>query len=285
MSDLLFDHEASLRNVAFFGGIIVFALWEVLGPRRGLGHSVPVRWSGNLGIAALNIVLFRLALPLGLIAVALFATDRGWGLLNQAGAPAWLALLLGVVVLDLVKYFEHRALHGVPLLWRLHVVHHADLDIDFTTAFRHHPFELVVGVTLSTAVIVLVGVPAEAVLVFELLATVVATYSHMNARTPGAIEGALRAVIVTPEMHGVHHSALRRETDSNFGLILSFWDRLFGTYVARPAAGLDDLTVGVEYFRESGDLRLDRLLLMPFRRPERPRIAPPGSSTAPAQPS
>lgn len=267
MSEYLLEHEQDLRSAIFYGAIIVIALWEFFLPRRALGHGLLVRWSSNLAVGVFNLLFITLALPVGAMGIAFWVESHGWGLLNLLSLPAWLAMALAVLGMDLIKYLEHRVFHAVPLLWRLHQVHHADLDVDFTTAYRHHPFEVMFSGLVFIASVFLLGAPALAVLLYQMTAAAVSTLVHGNLRLAMPLDGALRCAIVSPDMHIVHHSSVRRETDSNFALVFAFWDRLFGTYCARPAAGIQGMTIGLEYFRKARDLRIDRLLAMPFIRP------------------
>lgn len=271
MESTLAQRLEILAGGAFYAGIIAFALLEWVWPRRQDAHPFLVRWTSNIALLLIEVGLLRVLIPGGLVALAYLAERNGWGLLNALALPGLLAVVGGVVLLDLLKYWEHRLVHHVPLLWRLHVVHHADLDVDFTTTFRHHPLEVAFGSTVSAAAVVLLGLSPLSVLAFSALAPVVATFSHANIRWTRAADRRLRAVLMTRDAHAVHHSALRNETDSNFGLVFIWWDRLFGTYREAPAGGLDDYEIGVADFRTSRDLALDRVLTMPFRTPGQPR--------------
>jgi len=199
------------------------------------------------------------------VGVAVAAGDQGWGLLNSVALPAWAAFALGVVLLDLLIYFQHVMFHAVPALWRLHRVHHADHDFDVTTGTRFHPVEILISTAIKCAAVAAIGAPAAAVLVFEVLLNATAMFNHANASVPARFERWLRWLVVTPDMHRVHHSVLYDESSSNFGFNLPWWDRLFGTYTRQPRAGHDAMTIGVDAFRSPDDLRLDRLLVQPFR--------------------
>ncbi len=255
------------------GSALVFAslmLWEWVAPRRALTVGRGLRWPGNLGILAIDIVAVRLLVPTAVVGAALIASSRGWGLFNLVGLPThglgyWAAILIGVITLDLVIYIQHVVFHHVPLLWRLHRMHHADLDIDVTTGVRFHPLEILLSLAIKIAAVMALGVPAIAVLIFEVLLNVTSMFNHSNVALSPWIEPIARWVVVTPQMHQVHHSIERDETDSNFGFNLPWWDRLFGTYRDRPAAGEDGLTVGLPVFRDVGELRIGRLLTQPFR--------------------
>jgi sterol desaturase/sphingolipid hydroxylase (fatty acid hydroxylase superfamily) len=256
------------------GAAVIFAglaLWEWLAPRRQLAVGRAPRWPGNLGILAVDIVAVRLVAPTAVVGVALFASARGWGLLAAAGAPGWAAIVLGVIALDLTIYVQHVVFHHVPLLWRLHRMHHADLDIDVTTGLRFHPLEILLSLAIKMAAVLVLGVPALAVVIFEVLLNATSMFNHSNVKLPAWLEPIVRWIVVTPQMHQVHHSIERRETDSNFGFNLPWWDRLFGTYRAKPAAGEQDMTIGLPIFRDLAESRIMRLLTQPFRDATPPR--------------
>jgi sterol desaturase/sphingolipid hydroxylase (fatty acid hydroxylase superfamily) len=241
------------------------AAWEVLAPRRKLSIGRWPRWPSNLGIVILDAALVRLLIPTAAIGAALFAAGRAWGLLHWIDLRLSVAAVLGFLILDLAIYAQHVAFHKVPLLWRLHRMHHADLDIEVSTGLRFHPFEILISMLIKIAVIVAFGIPAVAVFLFEVVLNATSLFNHSNVAMPSALDRILRLVVVTPEMHRVHHSILRRETDSNFGFNLPWWDRLFGTYRAQPEAGHLGMTIGIPQFRDPAELRLDRLLTQPFR--------------------
>lgn len=263
--DSLLAHEPIIRLSAFAGIFAVMALWEVLAPARPLGNARRVRWTNNLGLVALNTVVLRLIFPTAAVGAALLAQERGWGLLNALAAPAWLAVPLSVVVMDFAIWAQHLVFHRVPLLWRLHRMHHADLDYDVTTGARFHPVEILLSMLIKLALVVALGLPAVAVLIFEVVLNATAMFNHGNVRLPRRLDAVLRWVVVTPDMHRVHHSVVARETHSNFGFNLPWWDRLFRTYRAQPEAGHDGMTIGLPIFREPRELWLDRLILQPLR--------------------
>jgi sterol desaturase/sphingolipid hydroxylase (fatty acid hydroxylase superfamily) len=245
--------------------LFLMAVWELLAPRRRLTLSRPVRWLSNLGLVVLDNLAVRLLVPAGAVGAALLAEQHGWGLFHNLLLPEWLVVVLSVVALDLVIYLQHVVFHAVPLLWRLHMVHHADLDFDVTTGVRFHTLEILLSLGIKLVAVVLLGAPAVAVLIFEVLLNATSMFSHGNVRLPARLDRLLRLVLVTPDMHRVHHSTDPRETNSNFGFNLPWWDYLFGTYRARPAAGLDGMTIGLEQYRDAR--RADRLhwmLLLPF---------------------
>jgi sterol desaturase/sphingolipid hydroxylase (fatty acid hydroxylase superfamily) len=257
--------EPTIRLAAFAGVLLLCALGEVLAPWRRPAVPRRTRWPNNLGLVLVDGLLLRILFPTAAIGAALAAEARGLGLLRWLDAPGWLAVPLAVVLLDLAIYLQHRVFHAVPVLWRLHRVHHADLEIDATTGLRCHPIEILLSMAIKIALVMALGAPALGVLAFEVLLNAGSLFSHANLALPRGLDAVLRAVLVTPAMHRVHHSVIRAETDSNFGFCLAWWDRLFGTYRAAPAAGPDRVTIGIETFRDRTELRLDRLLTQPFR--------------------
>ena len=266
MPDFISANEPAIRLGFFLGIFGLVALWEIAAPRRALGQPRWLRWYANIGIVAFNTALVRLLVPLAPVALAVLAAERGWGLLNQVALPFWLEVALSVVVLDFVIYLQHVMFHAVPALWRLHRMHHADLDFDVTTGSRFHPVEILLSVLLKMAAVAVIGPPAVAVLIFEVLLNGTSMFNHGNVRLPVSLDRVLRWFVVTPDMHRVHHSDIPAETNSNFGFNLPWWDRLFGTYRAQPALGHEGMTIGLDTFREAGELHLHRMLLQPFRR-------------------
>ncbi len=264
MIDTLLDHETAIRLGCFFGVLAAMAAWEAISPRRRLSQPRSLRWTGNLGIVALNTLIVRVLFPVAPVAAALFAAERGWGLFNAVGVPGWLAIAASVILLDLVIYGQHVMFHHVPVFWRLHRMHHADLDFDVTTGIRFHPIEIMLSMVIKMAAVAAIGAPAAAVLIFEVVLNATLMFNHGNVSLPPALDRVLRWVLVTPDMHRVHHSAIRAETDSNFGFNLPWWDRLFGTYRPQPQRGHDAMTIGLPAFRDPKWLRLDRLLAQPF---------------------
>lgn len=269
MSELGWASEPLIRGAAFALVLLAMALWEVLASRRPQRISRRQRWPGNLLLVALNTLLVRLLFPLAGVGAALVAAEQGWGLFNLIALPMWLTVVASVIALDMAIYFQHRLFHAVPWLWRLHRMHHADLEFDVTTGLRFHPLEILISMGIKLAVVTLLGAPALAVLIFEVLLNATSMFNHGNVRLSTGIDRGLRLLVVTPDMHRVHHSIIRRETDSNFGFNLPWWDRLFGTYRDQPAAGHLGMTIGIDDFREAHDLRLDRMLRQPFVNPRR----------------
>jgi sterol desaturase/sphingolipid hydroxylase (fatty acid hydroxylase superfamily) len=274
MSQTILMHQNAVRLAAFASILGFMALWEVFAPRREQEVARRWRWPNNLGVLVVGTVLLRVVLPTTAVAVALTAAEHGWGLLNHLGCPIWVAMPVSVLALDLAIYGQHVLFHAAPPLWRLHRMHHADLEFDVTTGVRFHPFELVLSMLIKLAVVAALGAPALAVLVFEVLLNATSMFNHGNVRLGERLDRALRWVVVTPEMHRVHHSAIPHETNSNFGFNLPWWDRLFGTYRAQPEAGHLSMTIGLHQFRSPCELRLDRMLLQPFRNDAQACAAP-----------
>ncbi len=266
MPELLDTGEQAIRLGFFLGVFALVALWELARPRRRLTQPRWLRWYANLGVVALNTALVWVLVPLAPVGLAVIAGSRGWGILNLVELPFWLEIVLAVVVLDLAIYLQHVMFHAVPALWRLHRMHHADLDFDVTTGTRFHPVEILVSVAIKMAAVALLGPPAAAVLVFEVLLNGTSMFNHGNVRLPAQLDRALRWIVVTPDMHRVHHSDAPAETNSNFGFNLPWWDRLFGTYRAQPGLGHERMTIGLDTFRERQELHLHRMLTQPLRR-------------------
>jgi sterol desaturase/sphingolipid hydroxylase (fatty acid hydroxylase superfamily) len=265
MSDTLLAYEPLIRLLAFAGIFAAMAAWEVLAPRRQQKLHRGIRWPGNIGIVAVDTVLVRLVFPTTAVALALLVEAQGWGLLHALDLPAWVSVPIGVLALDLAIYLQHVLFHAVPALWRLHRVHHADLEVDVTTGARFHPVEILLSMGIKLGVVAALGVPAVAVLAFEILLNATSMFNHSNVRMPLQVDRVVRWIVVTPDMHRVHHSIAVRETNSNFGFNLPWWDRLFGTYRDQPAASHETMTVGIEQFRHPVEQRLDRMLTQPFR--------------------
>jgi sterol desaturase/sphingolipid hydroxylase (fatty acid hydroxylase superfamily) len=265
MRDALLAHELYIRLGAFAGVFAAMAIWEFVGPRRLQSIGRGWRWPNNLGVVVADTLLVRLVFPTTAVGLSLLAETRGWGLFNLMAFPAWVGVVSAVVVLDLAIYLQHVLFHAVPALWRLHRMHHADLEFDVSTGLRFHPIEILLSMLIKFTVVVALGAPAVAVLIFEVLLNATSMFNHGNVRIPTSLDRTLRWIVVTPDMHRVHHSVLSCETNSNFGFNLPWWDRLFGTYRAQPTAGHDGMTIGIEQFREPRELGLDRMLLQPFR--------------------
>lgn len=265
LPDLLMSYEPFIRGAVFIAVLLAMAVWEVLAQRRHQSIVRRQRWPANLAIVVLDTLAIRLVFPLAAVGAALMASERGWGFFNVVDAPLWLVIASSVLILDLVIYFQHRLFHAIPWLWRLHRMHHADLEFDVTTGLRFHPLEIVISMGIKLVAVILLGAPAVSVIIFEVLLNAISMFNHGNVRMPERLDRRLRLLLVTPDMHRVHHSIVRRETDSNFGFSVPWWDRLFGTYIDQPTGGHRNMVIGIEQFRDPNDLRLSRMLLQPFK--------------------
>ncbi len=264
-ADLVVARETLVRLVAFLAVLAAMAVWEALAPRRRREIPRVLRWTNNFGVVLLDALIVRLTYPVLAVSLAAMAEARGWGVLQVLDVPPWLALVVSFVVLDLAMYLQHVMFHAVPALWRLHRVHHADVEFDVSTGLRFHPLEILLSVGLKLALVLALGPPALAVLAFEVLLNAASMFNHGNVRLSSALDAMLRWVLVTPDMHRVHHSAATAETNTNFGFLLPWWDRALGTYRAQPGRGHEAMTIGLTEFRSRRDLWLDRLLWQPWR--------------------
>lgn len=263
--EIIASHEQALRLGFFLGVLAVMAVWEMLAPKRVLTVSKAVRWANNLGLVFLNSFIVRLVFPAAAVGMASFASAHGWGIFNYFSLPPVLAIALTVVAMDFIIYLQHVLVHAVPALWRLHRVHHADLDYDVTTGARFHPIEIILSILIKFATIVVLGAPVVAVIIFEVLLNAMAMFNHGNVGLPVALDRVLRWFIVTPDMHRVHHSIEDDETNSNFGFNLSLWDRLFGTWREQPRGGHQGMIIGIREFREPRQASwIDGMLAIPF---------------------
>ena len=262
----LLANEPALRLAAFIGVFAAVALWEGFAPRRRLLLSRAMRWRANIGLVVVNTVLLRLIFPLAGVGMAVFVSQQGWGLLNHFTLPGWLAVAVAVIVLDFAIWLQHVMFHAVPAFWRLHRVHHADLDYDLTTGARFHPVEILLSMLIKFAVIAALGAPVVAVLIFEILLNATSMFNHGNIRLPVSVDRWLRWVVVTPDMHRVHHSVEDDESNSNFGFNLPWWDRILGTYRDQPRLGHEGMHIGIHgHDRPDEVARLGGMLLLPFR--------------------
>ena len=261
---MVMNNEIIIRAGSFLAVFILIALWEIRSKRRSLTTSKKVRWFNNLGITFVNALLVRLVFPVMAVNMALKAQQSEWGLLNNFDLPYWMSFVIGIVALDLTIYLQHVMFHAIPTLWRLHMMHHADLDYDLTTGLRFHPLEIILSTGIKMAVVAALGPPAAAVLTFEIMLNGLAMFNHGNIKLPLKIDRAVRYIIVTPDMHRVHHSVILSETNSNYGFNLPWWDRLFGTYRDQPSKGHNGMTIGLSQFRDSKKLTLPWLILLPF---------------------
>ena len=265
----LLHNEPIIRLACFFAVLLAMMLWERRKPRRALSLPRARRWPANLGIIVVDSIVLRLVFPVLAVGAAELAAARGWGLFHGLNAPFWLALPASLLILDLAIYTQHVVFHKVAVLWRLHRMHHTDLDFDVTTALRFHPLEIVLSMLIKLVLVTLLGAPAVAVMLFEVILNATAMFNHGNVGLPRRLDRVLRWILVTPDMHRVHHSIRPEETDSNFGFNLPWWDRLFGTYRDQPRDGHAGMTVGLEYFRDRRAIGLGALLLQPFLNPDR----------------
>lgn len=266
ITEFVMTNELFIRMGFFFGILGTMALWEILAPKRALTVSKTVRWVNNLGIVFFNSLLIRLIFPAAAVGVAAFASEQGWGLLNYYAAPFWAAVVVSVIAMDFIIYLQHVMVHAVPALWRLHRMHHADLDFDVTTGARFHPIEIFISMLIKFATIVVLGPPVLGVVIFEVVLNATAMFNHGNVRLPKGLDRVLRLFVVTPDMHRVHHSVEDNEANSNFGFNLPWWDRLFGTYIAQPRGGHEGMTIGIHKYREPKQVSwLPGMLLLPFK--------------------
>ena len=260
------ENEALIRLVVFAGLFLVFAAIEALVPQKRRTQTRPHRWFTNWALVVIDSLTLQAlgwVLPLLAVGVAYSATQNGWGLFNNIGWPWWLEIGLSVLILDFAIWFQHLITHKIPLLWRLHRVHHSDRDIDVTTALRFHPLEILLSMLLKIAVVLVLGPSAVAVILFEVILNGTAMFNHANIRLPLGLDRLLRLVLVTPDMHRVHHSVHRGEHDSNYGFALSIWDRIFATYIPQPRDGHDDMVIGLRW-QDNMPNRLGWALWLPF---------------------
>jgi len=257
--------DAYIRLVAFLAVFVVMAAAEILWPRRKQRLGRSGRWPHNIGIAFLNAMLVRFCLPITLAGFAVIVGKNRWGILSLTDFSLFSKSFVSLMLLDLVIYGQHVAFHHIPVLWRLHRVHHGDTEIDVTTALRFHPIEIMISMAIKFAAVAAIGAPAEAVLLFEIILNACAMFNHGNIRLPSGIDNILRRILVTPDMHRVHHSVITHETNSNYGFNISLWDRLLRTYRAQPEHGHEGMMIGLREFREPNETKIDKLLTQPFR--------------------
>jgi sterol desaturase/sphingolipid hydroxylase (fatty acid hydroxylase superfamily) len=258
------EKEVMIRLGFFLGIFAVLAFFETRAPRRVLTAARKSRWFNNLALVSIDSALVRLVFPVFPLGLSLIARDHQWGLMNQFNLSPWLAVPAGIVILDFFLYLQHVMFHFVPTLWRLHMVHHSDMDFDLTTGVRFHPVEMILSMGIKLSVVRLFGLPVLGVLLFEIILNGMAMFSHSNIRLPLAMDRSLRLVIVTPDMHRVHHSVIIRERNSNFGFNISVWDRLMGTYRGQPGKGHEGIIIGTANLRDLRQLSLLKLLTLPF---------------------
>lgn len=269
MDTFFTDNEATVRLATFAGLFALLALSEYFRPRRPLVVPKSARWFTNIAIVIIDSVAVRLIFPAAAVGVALWAAESGYGFFNIVEVPVWLAGLISIVVLDFAVWLSHVLSHKVPLFWRFHRMHHSDRDFDVTTAIRFHPIEIIASMVWKVAFVVALGAPAWSVILFEIILNGTAMFNHSNLKLPLMLDRVVRLIVVTPDMHRVHHSVIPHETDSNYGFNFPFWDRLFGTYVDQPREGHDDMTIGLADWQDERPTRLKWSLFMPFREPDR----------------
>jgi len=257
-------NELLIRLGFFIGTLAIMFFWELIAPRRPLITSKVKRWLSNLGLVLVDSIVVHLVFPTAVVGVALIAQQRGWGFLNQFELPYLLKIIFCILIFDLVIYLQHVLFHVVPLFWRLHMVHHTDLDIDATTGVRFHPIEIILSMGIKIMAAFLIGPPPIAVLIFEVLLNGTSIFNHGNVRYSQNIDSILRLLVVTPEMHRVHHSTIRWESNCNLGFNFPWWDRIFGTYRPQPAQGHLGMTIGLDQYKEPKKLTLPWLLVLPF---------------------
>ena len=264
-SQYILTHETTIRMSFFFGLLLLMGVWEWFAPKRPSTQSKPVRWFNNLSLVFLNSFVVRVLFPGAAVAMAVFAEKQGWGILHYYDLAPVLAIVIAIVLMDLTIYLQHVMAHAVPLLWRLHQVHHVDLDYDVTTGSRFHPLEIVFSMLVKFAIIVVLGVPVVAVVIFEVILNGMAMFNHGNVGLPKRLDSFIRLFVVTPDMHRVHHSVEDDETNSNFGFNLSCWDRLCGTYQAQPRAGHGEMVIGLRGCRNPKQaVSIWGMLLLPW---------------------
>ncbi|WP_295808677.1 sterol desaturase family protein [uncultured Nitratireductor sp.] len=268
MTSFLFS-EAAIRLFAFIGIFATMALYELWSPRlersEMAGALKSRRWFANLSMVLISSAVLRVVFPAAAVGAALWADARGWGLFHAVGVHPTLAGAIAFVVLDFAVWLEHVASHKIPFLWRIHRMHHADNGFDVTTGLRFHPLEILLSMFWKAVIVIALGAPVLAVLLFEIVLNGTSMFNHSNINIPSRLDRALRCIVVTPDMHRVHHSTIMRETDSNYGFNFPFWDRLFGTYTAQPRLGHEGMEIGLLEYRGSLTARLLWMLTLPFR--------------------
>lgn len=265
MGEFLLQNEKELRIGFFLGVLLIMAFWEVAAPKRRREIPRLLRWTNNIAIVVIDSLLVRLLFPVVAVGLALIAQEKGWGLFNAIDIPLWIAILVSFILFDLLVYAQHVAFHHIPFLWKLHLMHHTDTEIDVSTGLRFHPIEILLSMGLKCIAVVILGAPAVAILIFEVALNATAMFNHSNIKLPQGVDRVLRLITVTPDMHRVHHSVHIHEANSNFGFNLPWWDRLFGTYTAQPKDGHLGMRIGLTIFRDEREIWVDRLLSQPFR--------------------
>jgi len=265
MNYLIVDSESAIRLTVFFGVFLLLAIAEAFSPRRKLKHAKLQRWMNNITISVFNTFLVRISFPIAAVSAALLVQERQWGLLNQYSIPAWLNIVLFLLVFDLTIYWQHRLFHVVPLLWRFHRMHHTDLDYDLTTGNRFHPASILISSAIKLVLVIAIGGSAAAILIAELLLNVTSMFNHCNLKLPLALDNMLRKIIVTPDMHRIHHSTDNFEHNNNFGFNFTWWDRLFGTYLQNPKLSHETMDIGISGLQDKKSINCLWLLIQPMR--------------------
>ncbi len=265
MTEFVLAHETSLRLSVFIGILCVMMAVEAIFPRKKRTLSRTHRWTSNLLLIAIDSLFVKLVFPIVAVGVAAMAAQKSWGILNVVNLPNWIEVTCAIIILDMMIYWQHVAFHHVPALWALHKVHHVDRDIDVTTGSRFHPIEIGLSLIYKMVIVIALGAPVIAVIIFEIILNGCAMFNHSNVRLPLGFDRVLRRFIVTPDMHRVHHSIIVRETNSNYGFNLSLWDRIFGSYTAQPSDGHDNMVIGLKEYQHTGPASLSWSLLLPFK--------------------
>ena len=267
----LLQHENSIRLGTFVCVFVVMAIIEHLAPRRKLHVNKQKRWFTNFGLVIVDTITLRLIMPFAAIAVASISVEKGWGIFAFTPLPVWLEIIFAIILLDLLIYAQHVASHKIPLLWRVHKVHHVDRDLDVTSGFRFHPIEIILSMLFKFLCIIALGAPVIAIFLFEVILNASAMFNHSNIKLAISVDSKLRNVIMTPDAHRVHHSAIQQETDTNYGFFLSCWDKLFNTYHAQPKLGHDKMTIGLGEHQTEQPSSLLWCLALPFQSNKPPK--------------
>jgi sterol desaturase/sphingolipid hydroxylase (fatty acid hydroxylase superfamily) len=265
MNNFIITNEAIIRLSAFLAIITIMAIWETMKPIMTLSISKKQRWMNNFGLVALNVIILRILFPTAAVGAAIYATEHSWGLFNNMTLSSWITVIISLIIMDMLIYFQHRIFHKIPILWRLHLVHHADLDYDLSTGLRFHPIEIILSMLIKFAIILILGIPIIAVILFEIILNSVAIFNHSNISFPKKLDRILRWFIVTPDMHRVHHSVEIDETNSNFGFNLPWWDRIFKSY--RQQTRATNITIGLPEYRKPQQVYgIIQMLRLPFKK-------------------
>ena len=265
MNEFILNNEIAIRLIFFFGIFAVMAIWEIILPKRTLILPKMVRWANNLGLVVFNTLILRLIVPTAAVGVATFVDKNGWGILNYYDLPPAMAIIITLIAMDFIIYLQHVMAHAIPLFWRLHRVHHADLDYDVTTGARFHTIEIILSMLIKFATIIVLGAPVVAVILFEIMLNAMAMFNHGNVGLPRQLDNILRWFIVTPDMHRIHHSIQVDETNSNFGFNLSCWDRVLGTYRHEPRGGEGNMRIGIQNLIDPKQVMwMTGMLILPF---------------------